>query len=101
MARARKTIEVATALKMANTQLARKDVSIESRQALSLALSKLLLFEAIKYNAYNGFNYVYWSKEGGHEAWVAADRPANDFPEKNAYIYGNNENTHDYRRFNY
>jgi hypothetical protein len=95
MARARKTIEVATALKMANTQLARKDVSIESRQAIA-GFIEALLFEA---NEYNGFNYVYWSKEGGHEAWVAADRP--DFPEKNAYIYGNNENTDDYRRFYY
>jgi hypothetical protein len=42
-----------------------------------------VLFEA---NAYGGYNHVYWSREGGYDAWVAAGKP--EGAEKQQYIYG-------------
>lgn len=96
MSRARKTLEVATIKKMANTQLARKDNTVEARKAVADML-EALLFEA---EAYGGYNHVYWSREGGYEAWVQAGEP--EGAEKGQYIYGPESNgTDDYRRYYY
>lgn len=94
MARARKTLELATIKQMANTQLARTDNTTESRKAVAGFL-EAMLFEA---DAYQGYNHIYWTREGGYEAWVAAGKPEGD--EKKQYIYGPAAED-DYRRLYY
>lgn len=93
MSKARKTVEVVTLKMMANNQLRRTDITTEARKAIA-GFIEAVLFEA---NAYNGYNHVYWSREGGCEAWRAAGCP--EGAEKNQYMY--NGDTDDYRRFYY
>lgn len=90
----RKTIEVETIKRLANTQLARQDISRDARLAVA-GMLEALLFEA---NAYDGYNHFYWSKEGGYEAWCEAGRPEGEA--KREYMYGNLEND-DSRRIYY
>jgi hypothetical protein len=92
--KARKTVEVATVKMMANMQLKRTDITTEARKAIA-GFIEAVLFEA---NAYQGYNHVYWSREGGYDAWVAAGKP--EGAEKQQYIYGPGD-TDDYRRFYY
>jgi hypothetical protein len=91
--KARKTLEVVTLKNMANMQLKRTDITTEARKAIA-GFIEAVLFEA---NAYQGYNHVYWSREGGYDAWVAAGSP--EGAEKNQYMY--NGDTDDYRRFYY
>jgi hypothetical protein len=92
--KARKTLEVVTLKNMANMQLKRTDITTEARKAIA-GFIEAVLFEA---NAYGGYNHVYWSREGGYDAWVAAGKP--EGAEKQQYIYGPDA-TDDYRRFYY
>jgi hypothetical protein len=82
MARRRKTIEIETIKRMMNARIANPAIDILARKALASML-EAILFEA---NAYQGFNYIHWTDEGGYRAWVEAGRPEGS--EKNQYIYG-------------
>lgn len=90
----RKTIEIATVKRFANLQLARTDNTTEARKAIA-GMLEAMLFEA---NAYQGYNHVYWSREGGYEAWVAAGKPEGQI--KSQYIYGHSDGE-DFRRYYY
>jgi hypothetical protein len=92
--KARKTVDVATVKMMANNQLRRTDITTEARKAIADFI-EAVLFEA---NAYQGFNDIYWAREGGFEAWRAAGSP--EGAEKNQYIHGG-DGTDVCRRFYY
>ena len=83
MAKKRKTFEIEKLKEYANTQLARTDdtATADFKSGVAVMLQRVL-FDT---NNYNGYQHLYWDKQG-YQEWVAAGEP--DFPEKYKYIYG-------------
>lgn len=94
MAAEKKTAQVDVLLKRINDQIAR-ETTTDARKALCNLLESIL-FDA---NRYHGYNHIYWSREGGFEAWQNAGSPEGQ--EKMQYMYGPGATADDYRRYYY
>jgi len=68
----RKTVSVQSIRDSVNRMIAAPKSTQEGRVALSVFLSSLLL----ETGNYHGFNYLGWTKEGGYEKWLAAEKEA-------------------------
>jgi len=81
MPKAKKTVSVKALVEYANSLLANPTHPDEYKEAICRMTEKALHLA----NAYEGYNDLYWMKQGWSE-WRAAEEP--DFPEKDKYIYG-------------
>lgn len=92
MSTPRKTLSVAAFKAEVNRRLALPKLSIEERKALASLLEHVLHDTG----NYQGYNSLYWSREGGFEAWKQAGEPG--FPEKSRYFSAAGDGIDDYRR---
>jgi hypothetical protein len=82
----RKTMEIIQFKNFINEQLKRTDeigITEHFKCALCVTLERVLLDA----NCYHGFNYLYWSDEGGCDQWEKNGK-IETFPEKDKYIHG-------------
>jgi hypothetical protein len=98
MSKARKTMSVEAFKIECNRRLALPvdRITTEERKAIC-SLLEHVLFEA---NAYEGYNDVYWAREGGYDAWKAAGS-RDEFPYKCQFFYVRGDGVDDYRRMYY
>ena len=78
-----KSVKVADLLEWGNAQLAREDEFADQKFKAGVCV---LLEKALHESGnYQGYNQIYWLKQG-YQEWRAAGEP--DFPEKEKYTFG-------------
>jgi len=82
MAKAKKTVKVEEIKSRINNLLARENLS-QNTKSIHCSILESILMDT---NNYQGFNHIYWSKQG-YEEWMKAGKPGDET--KNQFIIGN------------